>query len=190
MMGLIENQVYLAQSEWAKVIAHSEALLVACEAMHYALVALHVRIQAAAAYVMLGKQDAAQAMLLAARDAAQPDGLFMPFAENYRYLRTLPAIQAGALAPRIAEAGEAFEARCEALRCGGAHPAAFQLLTEREKQIAQLVAARLSNREIAEKLFLSEGSVKQYVNQIYAKLHIDGDVRTKRRRLAESLTNG
>ena len=37
---------------------------------------------------------------------------------------------------------------------------------------------------IAEKLFLSEGSVKQYVKTIYDKLHIEGDTRTKRRRLA------
>lgn len=58
-------------------------------------------------------------------------------------------------------------------------------LTAREREIAQLAAARLSNREIAEKLFLSEGSVKQYVNQIYSKLFLDGDTRTKRRRLAE-----
>ena len=43
----------------------------------------------------------------------------------------------------------------------------------------------LSNREIAEQLFLSEGSVKQYINQIYSKLLITGDVRTKRKRLAE-----
>ena len=62
-------------------------------------------------------------------------------------------------------------------------------LTAREREIAQLAAARLSNREIAEKLFLSEGSVKQYVNQIYSKLFLDGDTRTKRRRLAE-LVNG
>ena len=48
-----------------------------------------------------------------------------------------------------------------------------------------LVAARLSNREIAEKLYLSEGSVKQYVNRIYAKLFIEGDTRTKRKRLVE-----
>ena len=41
--------------------------------------------------------------------------------------------------------------------------------------------------EIAEKLHLSEGSVKQYVKQIYSKLHIDGDTRTKRRRLNELL---
>lgn len=42
MMELIENQVYLAQGEYAKVIGRSEALLGMCEAMHYALVALHI----------------------------------------------------------------------------------------------------------------------------------------------------
>ena len=57
-------------------------------------------------------------------------------------------------------------------------------LTEREYEIVRLMAQRLNNREIAEKLFLSEGSVKQYVKTIYDKLHIEGDTRTKRRRLA------
>ena len=52
-----------------------------------------------------------------------------------------------------------------------------------------MMGQRLSNREIAERLFLSEGSVKQYVNQIYSKLHIDGDTRTKRTRLTELLAN-
>ena len=33
---------------------------------------------------------------------------------------------------------------------------------------------RLSNRKIAERLFLSEGSIKQYINQIYSNLNIDG----------------
>lgn len=46
--------------------------------------------------------------------------------------------------------------------------------------MAALAVQRLSNREIAQQLFLSEGSVKQYVNQIYSKLHIEGDARTKR----------
>ena len=49
------------------------------------------------------------------------------------------------------------------------------------------MAERLSNREIAAQLYLSEGSVKQYVNQIYAKLHIEGDTRTKRAQLAKLL---
>lgn len=52
-------------------------------------------------------------------------------------------------------------------------------------EIVLLTGKYLTNREIAERLFLSEGSVKQYVNQIYSKLHIEGDTRTKRKQLAE-----
>ena len=47
------------------------------------------------------------------------------------------------------------------------------------------MARHLTNREIAQQLFLSEGTVKQYMNQIYSKLQITGDTRTKRRRLLE-----
>ena len=46
---------------------------------------------------------------------------------------------------------------------------------------------RLSNRKIAERLFLSEGSIKQYINQIYSKLQIPGDVRVKRKYLLEMM---
>ena len=116
---------------------------------------------------------------------AAPDGIVMPFAENYRYLK--PLLAAGpqtALTARVLALGEAGERR----QSGTVRPAAFAALTEREYALVGLMAQRLSNREIAEKLFLSEGSVKQYVNRIYSKLHIEGDQRTKRRRLAELLT--
>ena len=66
-------------------------------------------------------------------------------------------------------------------------PEAFAPLTEREWAVAQRMARRLSNREIAGQLFLTEGTVKQYINQIYSKLHIEGDTRTKRKLLAELL---
>ena len=65
----------------------------------------------------------------------------------------------------------------------GACPAALNGLTDRERDICLLIAQRLRNREIAEKLFLTEGSVKQYLNQIYSKLHFAGDARTKREQL-------
>ena len=63
MMELIENQVYLAQGAYAKVIGRSEGQLAVCDAMHYALVALHVRIQVAAAYELLGKHQEARDLL-------------------------------------------------------------------------------------------------------------------------------
>jgi len=182
MMEMIENQVYLAQGAFAKVIGRCEGQLAVCEAMHYALVALHIRIQTAAAYEMLGKSEEAHEWLSRALSDAEPDGFVMPFVENYDRLQPILAREIKSdLIVKIIELGEAAKAR----KAGNTRPGSFDALTEREFGIVELMAQRLSNREIAERLFLSEGSVKQYVNQIYSKLHIEGDTRTKRKQLAE-----
>ena len=184
MMEMIENQVYLAQAAYAKIIARSGELLALCEAMHYALVALHIRIQTAIAYEQLGKSEEAHTILTRALSDAAPDGFAMPFVENFQLLR--PMLSREIVTPLIEQIlalGDAATAR----HAAGRRPAAFEVLTEREFEIVQRMAERLSNREIAVQLFLSEGSVKQYVNQIYAKLHIEGDTRTKRAQLAKLL---
>jgi LuxR family maltose regulon positive regulatory protein len=46
------------------------------------------------------------------------------------------------------------------------------MLTAREQEILALIAEGLSNREIAERLVFSLGTVKWYVNQIYSKLGV------------------
>ena len=182
MMEMIENQVYLAQGAYAKVVGRSTELLAVCEAMHYALVALHIHIQTAAAYEQLGKSEEAHIWLRKALSDAAPDDLVMPFVENYEHLKPLLVREIKTeLLAKITELGEGAGAR----NAASARPAVFDALTMREFEIVELMAQRLSNREIAEKLYLSEGSVKQYVNQIYSKLHIEGDTRTKRKRLAE-----
>lgn len=47
----------------------------------------------------------------------------------------------------------------------------MEALTERENEVLALIAQGLNNRDIAAKLFLSEGTVKNYVSVIMAKLH-------------------
>ena len=184
MMEMIENQVYLAQGAYARVVGRSAELLAVCEAMHYALVALHLRVQTAAAYEKLGKIEEARAWLEKALSDAAPDGLVMPFVENYDYIKPLLARETQSpLAAQIMALGEAARARSMA----NVRPAVLGALTTREYEIVELMGQRFSNREIAEKLYLSEGSVKQYVNQIYSKLHIEGDTRTKRTQLAALL---
>src|ERR1700722_9021301 len=49
-------------------------------------------------------------------------------------------------------------------------------LTSREREIASLVAGGLSNREIADGLFISRRTVDAHVNHIYAKLRISSRV--------------
>ena len=45
-------------------------------------------------------------------------------------------------------------------------------LTDREKEIAELMVEGLSNRQIADKLYISEGTVKNYISSIYDKTGI------------------
>jgi DNA-binding NarL/FixJ family response regulator len=54
--------------------------------------------------------------------------------------------------------------------------ASLASLTPREREIAQLVAAGLSNKEIARQLCLSVGTVKHYVHQILDKTGLRGRV--------------
>ena len=50
------------------------------------------------------------------------------------------------------------------------------LLAKREDEVANLVAAGLSNREVAERLGLTEHTVSNYLFRIYEKLGISGRV--------------
>lgn len=188
MMEMIELQVWLAQGQAVKVLARCEELLAACQRFHYGLVALHVRVQMAAAYGLYGQPAEARAALEQALAEAAPDGFWMPLAENYRYLAPLLAQGGWGSAQPLVERAIALGQRCEARRAqlnGSAdRPAIAAALTEKELALARLVAQRRTNKEIAETLHLSEGTVKQYINQLYAKLDIGGAVRNKRAQLA------
>jgi len=46
-------------------------------------------------------------------------------------------------------------------------------LTDREQEVLRLIADGMNNREIAEKLFISEKTVKTHVSNLLSKLHLD-----------------
>ncbi|MFW6074577.1 MAG: LuxR C-terminal-related transcriptional regulator, partial [Chloroflexota bacterium] len=48
----------------------------------------------------------------------------------------------------------------------------IEALTERELQVLQLLATGLSNRELADELFLSVGTIKRHTHNIYGKLGV------------------
>jgi DNA-binding NarL/FixJ family response regulator len=49
--------------------------------------------------------------------------------------------------------------------------AAAETLNEKEEKILRLIAEGMSNRQIANTLFLAEGTIKNYVSRIMEKLH-------------------
>jgi len=46
-------------------------------------------------------------------------------------------------------------------------------LTVREKEVLNLVGKGMSNTEIAKRLYISEGTVKNYISNLYSKLEVD-----------------
>jgi DNA-binding NarL/FixJ family response regulator len=45
-------------------------------------------------------------------------------------------------------------------------------LTDREKKLAQLIIRGLNNREIADALFIAEGTARNYISNLYGKLDV------------------
>ncbi len=178
MMSLIEQQIWLAQGEYVKVIAHSEGLLRRCEAMHYGLVGLQARIQLAAAQLhssASGPRPGRAGSGFAGRCAGRFLGALCGAVS-----RSGPPAGRGGLG-RMRAASGALRGPHPARRpglcrpAGPARPAPELPLTDRDRELARLVAGRCTNKEIAAALYLSEGTVKQYINQLYAKLDMGGD---------------
>jgi DNA-binding NarL/FixJ family response regulator len=82
---------------------------------------------------------------------------------------------------RVVASGEAVVAPTATRRLierfigGGPEPsqpsaAVFDVLTGREREVLMLIARGLANAEIAQRLFLSEGTVKTHVSRVLAKL--------------------
>jgi two-component system, NarL family, response regulator DevR len=61
----------------------------------------------------------------------------------------------------------------ERIRRGPEQPDELRSLTDQERRILALVAEGLTNREIAERMFLSEKTIKNYVSSLLAKLGLE-----------------
>jgi LuxR family maltose regulon positive regulatory protein len=121
----------------------------------------------------LGHDSKAREFLAQAVRLAAPAGYLRAFLDEEGLIPTL--------LPKVRHAAPAFvdrvlEASVEPQQKGAAPlvtpPALFEPLSERELEVLGLVVQGLSNREIAEKLFITVGTVKTHVHNILGKLGV------------------
>lgn len=149
---------------------------------------------AALSYQQQGESQPAQIMLHKALALAEPEGYMRTFVDEgesiYQLLTalvtSLPASPLLAYAKRIlvafadGEGGVAVDQASPAVRVeqpAKAEQPLIEPLSARELELLQLMAAGLSNQEIADRLIITLGTVKSHANHIFGKLGVQGRVK-------------
>jgi LuxR family maltose regulon positive regulatory protein len=147
-------------------------LLQTAETEDQVMRAIEILILRALALQTLGRIDQALAALAQAISIAEPGGYVRIFVAKGSLMKELlrKAAARGVAADYVNKLLAAFR---EDGPVPLAHsPSLIEPLTKRELEVLRLIAAGLSNREIAGELFLAVGTVKKYTSNIYGKLSV------------------
>jgi LuxR family maltose regulon positive regulatory protein len=170
-------RIYIAQREFDKALAVLKPLLPMVEKAGWMWFGLEIMTLQAIAYQHQGDTTQALAVLERALTLAEPDGFVRIFIDNGPPLGELLQ-QAAARGIAVDYVGKLLAAFFAGEEQGppesSATPASTlaEPLSERELEVLQLIAAGLSNREIAEQLVVAISTVKTHLNNIYGKLNV------------------
>jgi LuxR family maltose regulon positive regulatory protein len=178
--------LHLSRARWADALVLLD--IVRRRATDGGRLGIVLRCRVLEAVALLGSErpEAAYAALTEALRLGEPEGYVRPFAERAAELAPLlrRAAAAGAAAPGyidallraggVCEEGKRVPSPAATPSPAPAPPAHSPFdadpLTEREVEVLRLVADGKSNPAIADELFLSVGTVKRHVHNIYGKL--------------------
>jgi DNA-binding NarL/FixJ family response regulator len=116
----------------------------------------------------LNESELTEAVQLGAR------GLVLKELATELLIQCLRDVHAGKLWLEKRSVGSALE---KLLRGAAGKLEATERLTPREIEIVKLVAIGLRNAEVAKRLFISEGTVKMHLHNIYGKLDLDSRIK-------------
>jgi len=175
----IEARLALAREAWSVALDLLEPALQKATATGQKRKQVELLVLQAIATQGGSQIERSQALLRRALDLAMPQGYIRVFADEGKPMQSLLARfevgmgteSRGAMREYIRQLMEAAgPERTPAVPLS--HPAALAALTRREIRILQQLQSSLSNRELADALFITEGTLKWHLKNIYSKLEV------------------
>lgn len=173
---MVYGRLTLLTGKERDLVLSSEELLFPARRYRNLLVEIYMGIYLSVAYYRLGRESDGADSLGRALDMAMPDGLILPFAENADLLgHSLDKVMEERWSSerhRLSSLVKRYSVGKERILQSLSGRDAAVGLTLRENDVAILVSEGLSNKEIADRLFLSENTVKFYLKSIFQKFGI------------------
>jgi len=153
----------------------SQLIIDTAKGMHYLLSQIYQLLFLAAAKYRTGEEGEAREYLAQALAIALPDRVYLPFAQQADTLGAL--LESAKRSVSDQEGVNAVIALGKRQGKGASiiKKAVLQAespLTPREREVARLARDRLSAKEIAERLYISEATVRTILKSVYSKLDI------------------
>jgi len=175
--NIVYGKTLLLAGDYLKLIGIAEQFIAAAEIFPNLLGSVYTHIYTAAAHYQLKHDEEALFSLKQGIDIAAADQLVMPFVENGEYILPLliPLEKEEAYTAFVSSVRKLYAQIHENVKGMTGHlekDGVKAHLTDREKEIAELVINGLSNRVIAETLNIAEVTVKKALQNVYAKVGV------------------
>lgn len=175
--NILYGKALLMRGEYLKLLGIAEQFIGIASVFESILAKTYTTIYVAAANERIYRRGEAIQALKRALDMAMPDKVYMPFVENCDYIKPLldELYSQGSYHKDIARILELYAVYEKAVKqmTKEYFTEKKPMLTERETEIAQHAAEGLSNKGIAEKLFISKNTVKTQLKSVFEKLGIN-----------------
>ncbi|WP_243157997.1 helix-turn-helix domain-containing protein [Aminipila terrae] len=175
--NIVYGRAMLINKEYYKLLGLEEYLMDMACAFPNLLAQIYSNIHIAAANQRVYRKEDAERALKKALNLAMADKVYMPFVENCDYIE--PVLQELQLqydyrehVLKILELNSTYQSSLEKITKSYFTEKRPEL-AEREMEIAKLAAEGFSNKEIAERLYITQNTVKTLLKRVFEKLEIN-----------------
>lgn len=177
---IVNARALISRGQWAAAAALLETHLSGSETDGRFGHLLEIRLLQSLAYHRIQQPGEADKALELALQYALPEELIQPFLETgHDLLEPLDRVPPDAAVAPFARRMRGLIAPQQLKPSGelvdlGPDEGLVERLSEREAEVLACIAAGMSNKDIADRLFVTEGTVKNHAHSIYGKLGVAG----------------